>query len=156
MPGAASLAHTASTVARALRGEPAAQPRHAIGALCAQGDAAPAGPVLITVIPVGVAAVGEFVGQPGQLFGAKPGAFLAGVASAQWRVGASTQPGSRWENRRITPIWPVPNVPARWAAALAANTGASGWPVSARRGPTRRPRRCGGRALRRLKPQWHK
>ena len=44
--------------------------RHAVDVLAADGDAAPPSPVVITEVAVGVEAVGEFVGQLGQLIGA--------------------------------------------------------------------------------------
>ena len=71
MPGAASLANTASTVARV---SGVSQPRnfgHAVGVLVAQRDAASAGAVVVGVGAVGVEPIGQALGQLGELFGAK-------------------------------------------------------------------------------------
>ena len=70
MPGAASLAKTASRVARASGVRYPLIGRHAVDVLAADGDAAPAGPVVLGEVAVGVEAVGEGVGQPGQFVGA--------------------------------------------------------------------------------------
>ena len=48
-------------------GEIAGDRGHAVDVLAAEGDAAPAGPVVLGEVAVGVEAVGEFVGQLGQL-----------------------------------------------------------------------------------------
>ena len=48
-------------------GEVAGDRRHAVDVLAAEGDAAPPSPVVITEVAVRVEAVGEFVGQLGQL-----------------------------------------------------------------------------------------
>jgi len=51
-------------------GEIAGYRRHAVDVLAADGDAAPAGPVVLGEVAVGVEAVSEGVGQPGQFVGA--------------------------------------------------------------------------------------
>ncbi len=51
-------------------GEPAVQCRHAVGLLLAQRHAALAGAVVVGEGAVGIEAIGEPIGQPGQLFGA--------------------------------------------------------------------------------------
>ena len=60
----------------------AADRAHAVEILFADGDAAAAGPVDVDEVPVGVEAVGEFLGQLGQLIGP----VLAGQAG-QLRLG---------------------------------------------------------------------
>ncbi|GAB4601280.1 hypothetical protein MOKP58_43780 [Mycobacterium avium subsp. hominissuis] len=60
---------------------------------------------------------------------------MARSASARSRVAWSIQPGSWWQNLRITATCSGPNDPARCAAAVAASTGAIGSPVSPTRGP---------------------
>ena len=57
-------------------------------------------------------------------------------ASARSRVCTSTQPGNWWQNWRITCTCPAPSFPSRCPAAVPASSGASGSPVSARRGPS--------------------
>src|SRR5882757_8780132 len=51
-------------------GEVSADGAHAVDVLAADGDAAPAGPVVLGEVPVGVEAVGEGVGQLGEFVGA--------------------------------------------------------------------------------------
>jgi len=59
-----------------LGSEIAGDRRHAVDVLAADGDAAPPGPIGVGEVAVGVEAVGEGVGQPGQFVGA----MLAGQA----------------------------------------------------------------------------
>ena len=86
IPGAASLAKTASRVARASGVEIAADRAHAVDVLFADGDAAAAGAVGVGEVAVGVQAVGELVGQLGQFVGA----VLAGQAG---QLGFGLVPG---------------------------------------------------------------
>ena len=56
-----------------LGGNPATKPRHPVDVLPGHGQRAPARPVLIRELAVGVEAVGQPVSQPGQLIRPKPG-----------------------------------------------------------------------------------
>ena len=70
----------------AFGGEVAADARHAVLALGTQGDAAPAGPVLVGEVAVGVDAVHHLFGQVDQLIGAMPAGFSG-------QVGVGVLPG---------------------------------------------------------------
>ncbi len=69
-----------------LRGQIPADRAHAVAALLADGDTAAAGSILVAEIAVGVKAIGELVGQLGQLVGA--------ILAAQLRqLGLGLHPG---------------------------------------------------------------
>ena len=95
MPGAASLASTASIVARASGVSHPLIARHPVDVLAADAQAAAFGAVDVGEVAVGVEAVGELVGQLGQLIGAVLTASRASCASALARVSISTKSGSR-------------------------------------------------------------
>ena len=116
-----------------LGGEVAADRGHAVDVLAADGEAAPAGAVVVGEVAVGVEAVGEGVGQLGQLVGA----MLAGQSGQLGfgglaRVSMSTKSGSRCQKLRMTATWPVPMVPLRCASAVAGSSGGKGSPFRAR------------------------
>ena len=127
---------------RAPRSQIAADRAHAVDVLLADGEAAAAGAVDVGEVAVGVEAVGELVGQPGQLVGA----VLAGQAG-QLRFGFVAgldvdEVGQPMPKLRITATWPAPMSPLRCASAGRA-TPAAGVHRStpdARRG--RRPHGC--------------
>ena len=136
IPGAASLANTASMVARA---SGLSQPL--IGVMpsrscLADGQAAAFGAVDVGEVAVGVEAVGELVGQLAQLVGAvltgQPGqlrfGFGAGLDVDEIRAAGERSRGSpRHGRHRARPL--------RCAAAVAGSTGANGSPFNARRSP---------------------
>ena len=93
MPGAASFAKTASMVARASGVRYPVIGAHAVKVLFADGDAAPAGAVVVGEVAVGVEAVGELVGQLGSARRGDAGC-LAGPAAPR-PVGGSRRRRSR-------------------------------------------------------------
>ena len=98
-------------------------------------SAAAFGAVDVGEVAVGVEAVGQLVGQLGELIGAVLAARRANCASALARVSMSTKSGSRWQKPRMTATWPAPRSPLRCAAAVASSAGGSGSPLNARRWP---------------------
>ena len=117
MPGAASFAKTASRVARASGVEIPADRAHAVEVLLTDAQAAAFGAVHVGEVAIGVEAVGQLVGQLGQLVGA----VLAGQAGQLrlgcGRVSMSTKSGSRCKKLRMTVTWPAPRSPLRCAGS---------------------------------------
>ena len=134
MPGAASLANTASRVARA-SGVRWPLIAHAVEVLLAEDQAASCGAVVVGEVAVGVEAVGELVGELGQLVGAVLGGQPGQLASARARVSTSTNSGSRCQKPRITATCPAPDLAVALRGSGASNTGDNGSPVNARRSP---------------------
>ena len=100
-------------------GQPATQLRHVVGALFAQGEAAAPGAVSVGVGAIGVDAVGELVGEPGQLFGAD----LRPVAG---QVGFGTFAGGRIDpaGQSVVEVADRRNVAGAQLALLLAGRGA--------------------------------
>ncbi len=135
MPGAASLAKTASHVARAsgvsqpLIGDmpsrsclPMVRPRRLARSMSVKS---PSG------LRQSVSLSASLANSSGRYSPARP----ASWASALARVSRSTKSGSRWKKLRITATWPAPRSPLRCAAAVASSTGGNGSPFKARRSP---------------------
>ncbi len=135
MPGAASLANTASQVARAwgvsqpvmglmpsLSWRPMVRPRRRARSTSVKS-------------PSGLRQSRSLSASLASSSGRCSELSRASWASAWVRVSRSTKQGSRCQNERITATCAGPSSPLRCAAAVAGSTGSSGSPFNARRSP---------------------